>query len=137
MCRRAFCKAIITLIFKIEYVNYKRSTRQCSGSLLLFHIKSTLSKNNTILPNTSLFMLCFYVRFGLLFQGTCRKKPDIKTVPFSSSNKETQRCNGLKSRLSKLFSLVQKQLQKYSIRDYFMSKSSNIECAFLFLYSDS
>ena len=117
MCRRAFCKAIITLIFKIEYVNYKRSTRQCSGSLLLFHIKSTLSKNNTILPNASLFMLCFYVRFGLLFQGTCRKKPDIKTFPFSSSNKETQRCNGRKSQLSKPRSFFPNQRLPYKLVD--------------------
>ena len=40
-----------------------------------------------------------------------------KTFLFSSSNRGTQRCNGQKSRLSKLLSLVQKQLQKYNIRD--------------------
>ena len=45
------------------------------------------------------------------------KKLDVKTFLFSSSNRETQRCNGRKSRLSKLLSLVQKQLQKYNSRD--------------------
>ena len=50
-------------------------------------------------------------------EGTHQKKLDVKTFLFSSSNRETQRCNGRKSRLSKLLSLVQKQLQKYNIRD--------------------
>ena len=36
------------------------------------------------------------------------KKLDVKTFLFSSSNRQTQRCNGQKSRLSKLLSLVQK-----------------------------
>ena len=45
------------------------------------------------------------------------KMLDVKTFLFSSSNRETQRCNSQKSRLSRLLSLVQKQLQKYIIRD--------------------
>ena len=44
------------------------------------------------------------------------KKLDVKIFLFSSS-RETQKCNGRKSRQSKLLSLVQKQLQKYNIRD--------------------
>ena len=45
-----------------------------------------------------------------------------KTFLFSSSNRETQRSNGRKSRLSKLLSLVRKQLHKYNIRDNLISK---------------
>ena len=33
-----------------------------------------------------------------------------------------QKCNGRKSRLSKLLSIIQKQLQEYNIRDIFASK---------------
>ena len=46
------------------------------------------------------------------------KKVRRKNLPlYSSSIRETLRCNGRKSCLSKLLSLVQKQLQKYNIRD--------------------
>ena len=58
---------------------------------------------------------CFWRQ--LQGEGTCQKKLDVKTFLFSSSNKETQRCNGRKSRLSKLLLLVQKQLKIYNIRD--------------------
>ena len=50
-------------------------------------------------------------RFGLQLQGegTYQKKLDVKTFLFcSSSNMDTQRCNGRKRRLSKWLSLVQK-----------------------------
>ena len=45
------------------------------------------------------------------------KNLNVKTFLFSSSNREIQRCNVQKSRLSKLLSLFQKKLQKYNIRD--------------------
>ena len=53
-------------------------------------------------------------------EGIYQKKLDVKTFLFSSSNRETQRCNGQKSRQSKLLSLVQKQPQKYNIRDSYL-----------------
>ena len=56
-------------------------------------------------------------RLQLQGEGSYQTKLDIKTFFFSRSNREAQRCNGQKSRLSKLLSLVQKQLQKYNIRD--------------------
>ena len=46
------------------------------------------------------------------------KKAWHKTFIYSSINRGTQRYNGRKSRLRKLLSLIQKQLQKYNIRDY-------------------
>ena len=97
----------------------KRSTRQCSGSLLLFHIKSTLTKNNAILGNKSLFMLWFPVRFGFLLHSevTYLKKLDVKTFSYSSSNSGTQRCNGRKSHLSKLLSFVPNQRLPYKLVD--------------------
>ena len=63
-------------------------------------------------------------RFQLQLQGegTYQKKLNVKTFPFSSSNRETQRCNSRKSHLSKLLSLVKKQLQRYDIRDALIGK---------------
>ena len=70
----------------------------------------------------NIHVFCFECpsRFWLQLQGegTYQKKLDVKTFLFSSSNRGTQRYNGRESRLSKLLSLVQKQLQKYNIREY-------------------
>ena len=56
------------------------------------------------------------------------KKLNVKTFLFSSSNTETQRCNGRKSRLSKLLSLVQNQLQKFNIREILTIKTCGQKC---------
>ena len=59
------------------------------------------------------------------------KKAWCKTFLFSSSDRETQRCNGQKSRLSKLISIVQKQQRKYNIRDHYYYHSYLV-CLFFF-----
>ena len=80
----------------------------------------SFEKHNSIFTNIRIYCFECPSRFRLQLQGegTYQKKLDVKTFLFSSSNRETQRCNGRKSRLSKLLSLVQKQLQKYKIRDF-------------------
>ena len=77
-------------------------------------------EKHSIYVNIRIFCFECPSRFRLQLQGegTYQKKLNIKTFLFSSSNRGTQRCNGRKSRLSKLLSLVQKQLQKYNIRDF-------------------
>ena len=80
----------------------------------------SFEKHNSIFTNIRIYCFECPSRFQLQLQGvgTCQKKLDVKTFLFSSSNRGTQRCNGRKSRrLSKLLSLVQKQLQKYNISD--------------------
>ena len=97
----------------------KRSTRQCSGSLLLFHRKSSLSKNNTMLCKTSLFMLWFPVRFGFLIHAkvTYLKKLDLRTFAFSRGNSGTQRYNDQISHQSKPLSFVPNQRLPYKLVD--------------------
>ena len=52
------------------------------------------------------------------------------SVPIS--NRGTQRCNGRRSHLSKLLSLVQKQLQKYNIGDIIHKPLSHFHGYFCF-----
>ena len=51
------------------------------------------------------------------WEGIYQKELHVKTFLFRSSHRGTHRCNGQKSYQIKLLWFVQKQLQKYSIRD--------------------
>ena len=79
----------------------------------------SFEKHNSIFTNIRIYCFECPSRFQLQLQGvgTCQKKLDVKTFLLCSSNRKTQKCKGWKSRLSKLLSLDQKQLQKYNIRD--------------------
>ena len=106
----------------------------------LFTLELPFHKSLCILWKT--FYFCKYsLFFGLnvlfIFDSNSKgkshqKRLDVKAILFSSSDRETQRCNGWKSRLSKLLSLVQKQLQKYNIRHirYSMHKKCNGDYSF-------
>ena len=66
---------------------------------------------------TSLFLFWLKLHFGLLLQGEGRNpiKLNVKTFLFSRSISGTQRCNGRKSRLSKLLSFVPNQRLPYKL----------------------
>ena len=84
-------------------------TRQCSGSLLLFHIKSTLTNSHYIL---------IYALIPCAFWSlTPRQRHISKTFPFCKSNRGTQKSSGRKSHLSKPLLFVSNQRLPYKLVD--------------------
>ena len=88
---------------------------ECSGAIS--HKSGRCPKYVMYFFQTSLILLRLPLHFGLLLQGEGRNpiKLNVKTFLFSRSISGTQRCNGRKSRLSKLLSFVPNQRLPYKL----------------------
>ena len=103
-------------VIELKGWSRRRTTRSYSAQLLTAadRCKNLITNINVSFEKYSIFkyswFFCFECpsRFWLQLrgEGTYQKKLDVKTFLSSSSNRETQRCNGRKSRLGKLLLLV-------------------------------
>jgi len=132
---RTFSLLIFHAFFQIpispsmEYNNTRDLPGKCSGDGA---ISGRCPKKYVIsyFFQTSLFLLRLPLLFGPLIQGegTYLKKLEVKTFPFSSSNRGTQRCNGRKSRLSKLLSFVPNQRLPYKLVNSMRFRAISLGC---------